>query len=245
MNKKYINLLIFLFLNVIVFHSQNIEGRITYLASAKKALAYIQEKGKKNKKHIRKHVNELYKKAKDVKVILNFNSVASEYHAIKKMDLTNKEEFNFTYLMSGSSKKYYTSNNVMSYENNTLDCYLLGECFLIQNLMPIWELKQETKKIGGFLCYKAVLRNKKTEKITLEAWYTPKIPYSYGVMNYFGLPGVILEISKNTIVITAIKIELNPIGKIIIKEPKKIKKLSRKEFDILKRTSFSEFYKKR
>ena len=242
MNKKNINLLIFLFLNLTVFHSQNIEGRITYLASAKNALNYVQNK--KDKKHIRKHVNEIYKKAKDVEVVLKFNNLISEYYAVKKMDLRNKEEFNFTYLMSGSSKKYYTYNSIMGYKSNTLDCYLLGECFLIENLIPEWELKQDTKTIGGFFCYKAILRNKKTKKITLEAWYSPKIPYNYGIMDLYGLPGMILEINKNTLTITAIKIELNPIEKIIIKEPKKIKKLSRKEFEILKRKSFSEFYKK-
>ena len=86
--------------------------------------------------------------------------------------------------------------------------------------------------------------NPRTGKKNIEAWYAPKIPYSYGIMNYYGLPGVILEINRNTLTITAVKIELNPINKIIIKEPKKIKKLSRKEFDVLKRKSFSEFYKK-
>jgi hypothetical protein len=37
MNKKNLNLLTLLFLNIVISFSQNIEGRITYVASAKKA----------------------------------------------------------------------------------------------------------------------------------------------------------------------------------------------------------------
>jgi GLPGLI family protein len=118
--------------------------------------------------------------------------------------------------MAGGEKNYYTYNSIIKYKNETLDCYLLGECFLIENNLPKWNLKQETKKTQGFLCYRAIIRNSRTNKITLEAWYTPKRPYQYGVMNYYGLPGVILEINRNTFTITATKIELNPLEKIKI-----------------------------
>lgn len=100
------------------------------------------------------------------------------------------------------------------------------------------EFKTGHKKIQGFLCYKAILKNPRNGKIILEAWYTPKIPYQYGVLNYYGLPGLILEINKNTFTITATKIELNPLEKIKIEEPKGFKKLSYKEFkELLKKNS--------
>jgi GLPGLI family protein len=161
------------------------------------------------------------------------------------MSLSNRENINLTHMMAGGENKYYTHNSVMGYSNNILDCYLLGECFLIEKDLPRWELKQETKTIQGFLCYKAILKNPRTGKQNLEAWYTPKIPYQYGVMNYFGLPGLILEINKNTFSITATKIELNPIKKIVIEKPsKKIKKLTQKEFKALTKKSMPGFYKK-
>lgn len=100
------------------------------------------------------------------------------------------------------------------------------------------EFKTGHKKNPRILCYKAILNNPRNNKIILEAWYTPKIPYQYGVMNYYGLPGLILEINKNTFTITATKIELNPLEKIKIEEPKGFKKLSYKEFkEILKKNS--------
>jgi len=245
MKIKKLLFLIFLFLNVILCHSQNIEGKITFLASAKKVLNYIQkEDGKENKKRERKHVNELYKNAKDINVILRFNNSMSEYYTTNKMNVSNNENINLTRLMAGGGKTYYVQNSKMSYNCNTLDCSLLGECFLIETIAPKWELKQDTKIIQGFLCYKAILRNKKTKKITVEAWYAPKIPYQYGVMNYYDLPGVILEINKNTFTITAIKIEINPIEKISIEIPKKVKKVTEKEFKSLTRKAMPGFYKR-
>jgi len=233
-----------LFCSYTVF-SQNIEGKITYIASTKKALDYRNnnDNGKGDLK-IKNDVNEIYKKAKDVEVILSFNELLSEYYVIDKLEVGNEKNLNITHIMAGSEKKYYTSNSFSGYESNTLDCYILGECFLIENTLPKWELLQATKDIGGFLCYRAILKNPKTGKPNLEAWYTPKIPYQYGVMNYFGLPGLILEINKNTFSITAIKIELNPKEKIEIGEPQKVKKITQKEFKAMTRKAIPEFYKK-
>lgn len=248
MNKKKVSFLIFMFLNIVIFHSQNIEGKITYAVSAKTALSYIEKKqskkDNKNKKEIKSSIKALYKNAIDTEAILKFNKSSSEYFNLEKMNLSNKEVFNYTYIMAGGTSKYYTSNSTKGYVSETLDCELFGDCFLIENLQPKWELKNETKNIGGFLCYKAILKNKRNGKFFLEAWFTPKIPYQYGIMNYYGLPGVILEINRNTIRITAIKIELNPNEKITIDKPKNIKKLTSEEFDKLKRKSFSELYKK-
>jgi len=230
--KNTLFILIFFFYLTPIF-SQKIEGKITYLATSKNAIKYIKEK--KTKKSA---VIDIYKRAKDVEVVLKFNETISEYYTLEKIDLDNKNGYNFTHIMAGGEKKYYTYNSTMKYKNETLDCYLLGDCFLIENNLPKWNLKQDTKKIQGFLCYKAILNNPRNNKIILEAWYTPKIPYQYGVMNYYGLPGLILEINKNTFTITATKIELNPLEKIKIEEPKGFKKLSYKEFkEILKKNS--------
>jgi GLPGLI family protein len=238
---KYL-VLIFLLFNVSLVFSQKIEGKITYLASSKMALKSIEQNNEDSKKHIRKEVNQIYKNAKDIKVILKFNESVSEYYALDKMDFTNKDAINITHIMSGSEKKFYTQNLTMKYESKTLDCYLLGECFLIENELPNWVLRQETKTIQGFLCYKAILINPRNGKQNLEAWYTPKLPYHYGIMEYYGLPGVILELNRNTLAITAIKIELNPIQRIEITEPKNIKILTQEEFKNLTRKAMPDFY---
>lgn len=240
--KIYIIYILIFFSSIVL--SQKLEGKITYVASTKRALEYRKDNNSgKGNLQIKRDVNEIYKKAKDVNVILTFNEQLSEYYVINKLKL-NQENLNITHIMAGSEKKYYISNLFSGYSSNTLDCFMLGECFLIENKLPKWELKQETKKIQGFLCYKAIIKNSKTGKTTLEAWYTPTIPYQYGVMNYYGLPGLILEINRNTFSITAIKIELNPIEKIEIEIPKSAKKLTQKEFKSLTRKALPDFYKK-
>jgi GLPGLI family protein len=245
MNKRKISFFVIILFTTVTIKSQSIEGIITYVASSKQAISNLQKRETdKSKQKLRSRVNKLYEEAKDIEVILKFNNLISEYSAIKDMNISDEDEYNLTHIMAGGSYKYYTNNSIMKYNNYTLNCLLLGECFLIENPQLIWELSQESKNIGEFLCYKAVLKNPKTNKITVEAWYSPEIPYSYGVMNYYGLPGIILQITRKTISITAIKIELNPIEKVLIKQNMDIKKITRKEFDKLKKQSFSEFYKK-
>lgn len=59
----------------------------------------------------------------------------------------------------------------------------------------IWELKNETKTIGKYTCYKATT-NFRGRNYT--AWYAPDIPLPYGPWKLQGLPGLILEAYDNT-----------------------------------------------
>lgn len=235
---KKLNLIISL-LSIFNFYSQNIEGKITYIATADNALYYNEKEGITPTNTLK----ELYKKATNIKSVLKFNSKLSEYFIIDKLDVSRKKNFNLTYLTAGHDKKFYTYNSTMKYENKTLNCDLLDECILIQNQIPKWELVQKTKEIGGFLCYNAIITNPKTGKKKIEVWYAPSIPYQYGIMNFYGLPGVILEMNIRSILITAIKIELNPLENVEINPPKTAKELTNKEFEELQKKSFPEFFK--
>lgn len=53
-----------------------------------------------------------------------------------------------------------------------------------------WELYEETKTIGDFICHKAIVSFRGRN---YTAWYTPQIPLPYGPWKLQGLPGVILE----------------------------------------------------
>lgn len=109
-----------------------------------------------------------------------------------------------------------------------------------------WELTGESKKIGDYTAQKATysriidsqrfstgmteMENVK-DTINITAWFTPEIPVSHGPENYFGLPGLILEIQNNGRTLICEKIELNPSKEpVAIEIPKKGKEVSREEF---------------
>ena len=71
----------------------------------------------------------------------------------------------------------------------------------------------------------------KPKEKTIVAWYAPEIPVNQGPENYWGLPGLILEVNDGSTTILCSKIVLNSKDKVEIKEPNKGKEVSQKEFD--------------
>lgn len=131
----------------------------------------------------------------------------------------------------------------------------LGKSFLVSDTLHQlqWNLKNETKKIGNYLCYKAIAeipaneaenfirKNMKTNSktiitatdlgtTTVTAWYTPDIPISQGPKSYWGLPGLILEINTPATTILCSKITLTTKDNFIIKIPVKGKKVTIDEY---------------
>ena len=68
------------------------------------------------------------------------------------------------------------------------------------------------------------------KQIVVTAWYTPQIPVSNGPGEFWGLPGLILEINSGRTTILCTEIVLNPSEKEEIKAPTKGKKITRKEY---------------
>lgn len=69
------------------------------------------------------------------------------------------------------------------------------------------------------------------EIIIVTAWYTLDIPVSHGPGDYWGLPGLILEVDSGETKILCTKITLYPKEKVELKEPSKGKEVSQKEYD--------------
>jgi GLPGLI family protein len=72
------------------------------------------------------------------------------------------------------------------------------------------------------------------------AWYTMQIPVSQGPGEYYGLPGLILEINADKTTILCTKIVLNPTEKKEIKAPAKGKEVSRKEYNEIVKKKMEE-----
>ena len=64
----------------------------------------------------------------------------------------------------------------------------------------------------------------------VEAWYTPQIPVGHGPLEYWGLPGLILEVSAGSTTMLCTKIIMNPEEKIEITAPEKGKVVTKKEY---------------
>ena len=144
-----------------------------------------------------------------------------------------------------------------------------GKKFLVQDvLQPIeWSLESETKKIGNYSCFKATasipsdeltwysfswdkLRNttesdstqvKEVKMTQIEAWYAPQIPVRHGPLDYWGLPGLILEVAANNTTMLCSKIVLNPDEIIEIEAPSKGKEVSKKEYQEIITDKMKEF----
>ena len=69
------------------------------------------------------------------------------------------------------------------------------------------------------------------KEILVTAWYTMDIPVPQGPENYWGLPGLILEVSDGKTTILCSKIVINPKDKKEIKAPKNGKVVTQKEYD--------------
>ena len=68
-------------------------------------------------------------------------------------------------------------------------------------------------------------------EVQITAWYTPDIPVNQGPENYWGLPGLILEVTDGKTVILCSKIVMNTKDKKEIKAPKKGKEVTQAEYD--------------
>lgn len=69
------------------------------------------------------------------------------------------------------------------------------------------------------------------EEVEVVAWYTPQIPVNQGPGEYWGLPGLILEVNSGRTTILCSKIILNPEEKKEIKKPSKGKEVTRQEYN--------------
>ena len=69
------------------------------------------------------------------------------------------------------------------------------------------------------------------KQILVTAWYSPQIPVSNGPGEYWGLPGLILEINSGRTTILCTEIVMNPSEKEVIAAPEKGKEITREEYN--------------
>jgi GLPGLI family protein len=258
-------LLVLLFVTSLSY-SQEFQGRAYYFSKTIFS-ADLKEENSESKKQdpaFEKALQEALKEASEKSYLLTFNKsecIYEQEQQLEKPKAASGEMQISVSISSSEGKKYINAKN----KTSSIEDAILGKQFIIvENIeKPDWKLVDDTKKIGDYTCFKAKLtipvsdKQKKEyeeflkkeeiksslfkmeepkEKI-ITAWYTPEIPASFGPNNYWGLPGLILEINEPETIILCSKVVLNTKGT-TIKIPNKGQKVSQKEFDAIQKKKY-------
>ncbi len=245
MIKYKIFLIITLALGTITQGQSNLSGTVIYKAFHDKTLI-TEENNKSNTNKGIEGANELLKNASEVYATLSFNHKESSYRVNEKLKIDGIESINITYFFAGGSNLFYHNKDSLNViQSNTS----LGKTFLIKSKAPNWVITKETKKIGDLLCIKAytVIHNKDNDdvkgkdKIGATAWFCPAISIGYGPMQYFGLPGLIIELqfSKMTFIVEKINLKKK---NVIIEKHKEAPIITVEEFNTIARKKAPSFF---
>ena len=181
----------------------------------------------------------IYKNIKDVKTTLVFSNVESLYFVEDKMQNEGKTILNINRIFAGGDNKYYknTKTKEYFYQNN------LEELLLTDLPEKKWQIIQESKKIGNYLCFKAIDIASKNTKMKPVVWFTPQIPVSFGPKEFNGLPGLVVLVEMTKRAISISEIVLNPKKEIKVKKPIKGRKETIEENN-KRMESYKNFFKK-
>ena len=93
------------------------------------------------------------------------------------------------------------------------------------------EGEKEDKKTDSTKVIKVSEEIEMPKEILVTAWYTPQIPVSNGPGEYWGLPGLILEINSGRTTVLCTEIVMNPTEATEITVPTKGKEITREEYN--------------
>ncbi len=156
-----------------------------------------------------------------------------QYKNVKSNALVQSQEFYGKKFLVKDS--LYTIEWNMGKESKKIGQYM---CFKATASVPTSELTWYDFSWGELRRQNAAQKPDSTgitpkptiEMTEVEAWYTPQIPVSHGPGEYYGLPGLILEVSAGNTTMLCAKIVMNPKEKIIIEAPAKGKEITKKKY---------------
>lgn len=204
--------------NLSTFGQENSSTRILYKAE------YIGIMENQSQSAEQKEIQRLYKDNYP-KIIMEllFNKSQNLFQVIKSPSEDGNMYYELALLKVSGNKTYYKDATT---KEDFFKVDFQGDSFLIANHQENynWGITSESKMIGEFKCFKANGTKKITanafspaKDIAIEAWFSPEIPNSLGPCGFFGLPGVILSVTSNNILIYASEIQTNQ--KFEIKKP--------------------------
>ncbi|CAN1526808.1 GLPGLI, GLPGLI family protein [Flavobacteriaceae bacterium] len=250
--------LLLLFINV--SQAQEFQGRAIYLSKSLNNVVFDTKAMSDEKaKELNEKINKMFEKI----FVLNFNKAESIYQQEQKLKETGSRGSTFASELEGELYKNSQTKKYIKAEEFANKNYIITDVLKNYN----WDITQESKKIGGYTCYKAIsitkvtkkelqeyevekakqsknktsffnLEKPKDKKITV--WYNPEIPVSHGPNQYWGLPGLIIEVNENNLIILCSKVILNPKDKKSIKASKNGKVISQNAYDLMEEKQYNK-----
>jgi GLPGLI family protein len=186
---------------------------------------------------------------------LKFNSDESIYTEVEKLDAPSPA-------MAGGVNIVLSGNTDILYRNvkdNKIarETEIMGKPFLIKDAPEKreWKLEKDSKSIGEYTCFKATFTEEITDRMfssdtdsitevkkmrTTTAWYTLDIPVQHGPGEFWGLPGLVLEVNDGQQSILCSKIVLNPEKELKIEAPDNGKVVTREEYEEIREKKMKE-----
>lgn len=236
------------------FFAQDFQGKAIYFSKSTMDLGRF---GARMSETQKKQIQERLKNRLEKTYVLTFNKYESTFEEDDKLDAmsgaTDSWGKNFT---PGDHYKNIKDNKLVQDQEFYGKKFLVKDRLPEFK----WVMGNETKQIGNYTCFKATTSIPTSElewynfswdeiraneqmasdssdtdmpeiaMTTIEAWYSPQIPISNGPMEYWGLPGLILEVSAGNTTMLCSKIVINPDEKEIIEAPTRGQEITKKEY---------------
>lgn len=237
----------FLLLYTTLSFSQIGGGEVIYKIS--QSTNFTESLQKENRTSTHSLVTGLSEHLKDIELSLVFNTDNSTFYTLKEAPMTNSgnpskmQEFAINIAHTGNYFRRAGESGVFYKPNSFFDSNITVHYQDFE-----WELKDDQKKIGNYICYKVtssrIVKNLKGNFThAMVAWYCPGIAVGYGPSRYGGLPGLILEIDDGEMVYKAINIEFKNKMPIPELKNKKITLVSEEEYEQLLLKKIGDFKK--
>ena len=249
---KFTYLLLLFVIPLLLAHNtseiQDFQGKAYYFSKSKLELgSWGARMSEAQKKQIKNRLKNRLEKT----YVLSFNSSESLFVEEEKVDAisgaTDSWGSNFS---RGKQYKNVKENRLVQAQE------FYGKRFLVKDELQAidWKMDSEIRQIGGYTCFKAsavlpsnelawfdfswsqLSRNASNtgqEEIKLtqvEAWYTLQIPVKHGPAEFWGLPGLILEVSAGNTTILCSEIVMNPKERKTIEAPAKGKEITKSNY---------------
>ena len=259
--KNFYFFFLMLFASNFGIYAQDFQGEATYFS---KTSVNMDFGGRQIPEDRKKEIMQRMKEANERTYILTFDKTTSIYKEEERLEQPGNDRGGRRFgMMAGAGGDYYKDVKEGRY---LVKNELLGKIFLVDDQLPKleWKLGGESKQIGNYTAFKATAtktikrpnmraifrrgggndENKEEEyiekDIEVTAWYTPDVPVNQGPGEYWGLPGLILEVSDDITVVLCTKLVLNPTEKKEIKAPNKGKTVTQEEYDKISKDKMAE-----